>query len=112
MPYSKYKIEYTEYGRLTIERCAQYLADEVGADGSVQAARHFVREIMEACERLAMSAESYALLENSQLREKGLRKIHFRKMRYKMIYHVIESTVFIDAIFHDLQDYEGILVSG
>ena len=43
------------------------------------------------------------------LRGFGFRKIHFQKMHYKAIFHIKDKTVYIDAIFHDLQDYENIL---
>lgn len=35
--------------------------------------------------------------------------IHFKYHRYFMLYRIEDDKVCVDAIYHDLQDYEGIL---
>lgn len=37
----------------------------------------------------------------------GYHRINFLRHRYFMLYRIEENTVFIDDIFHELQDYEN-----
>ena len=34
---------------------------------------------------------------------------HFRKHKYLMVYTVDKDRAYVEGIYHDLQDYEGIL---
>lgn len=44
----------------------------------------------------------------SQLKSDGYRAIHFMRHRYLMLYRIEGATVYVDAIYHQLQDYENI----
>ena len=52
-------------------------------------------------------AESLKLCENPRLQMFGYRRINFLSHRYFMLYRIEEDIVFIDNIFHELQDYEN-----
>ena len=52
-------------------------------------------------------AGSLSLCENQRLRALGYHRINFLRHRYFMLYRIEENTVFIDDIFHELQDYEN-----
>ena len=52
-------------------------------------------------------AESLKLCENPRLQMLGYRRINFLSHRYFMLYRIEEDIVFIDNIFHELQDYEN-----
>ena len=52
-------------------------------------------------------AESLKLCENPRLQMLGYRRINFLSYRYFMLYRIEEDIVFIDNIFHELQDYEN-----
>lgn len=52
-------------------------------------------------------AGSLKLCDNPRLRELGYRRINFLSHRYFMMYRIVDDTVFVDNIFHELQDYEN-----
>lgn len=52
-------------------------------------------------------AGSLPLCSNQKLRELGYRAIAFRSHRYVMLYRISGTTAFVDAIYHQLQDYEN-----
>lgn len=56
---------------------------------------------------LAEVAGSLKLCDNEKLRSLGYRRISFKFHRYFMLYRVEDTTVYIDGIFHELQDFEN-----
>lgn len=60
-----------------------------------------------AIRSLKSVAGSLKLCDNSRLKELGYRRINFHSHRYFMLYRIVENTVFVDHIFHELQDYEN-----
>ena len=57
--------------------------------------------------RFTHVAGSLKLCENPRLRMHGYRRINFLNHRYFMMYRIVENIVFVDNIFHELQDYEN-----
>ena len=55
-------------------------------------------------------AGSLKLCENPKLNEFGYHRINFMKHRYFMLYRIEGITVYIDNIFHELQDYENRMI--
>ena len=41
------------------------------------------------------------------LRSKGYRRLNLDKTKYFLLYRIENSIVFIDGIYHQLQDYEN-----
>ena len=48
-------------------------------------------------------------LDDKILRAKGYRTIHFKKHQYIMVYTIDGNVVYVEGIYHDLQDYENTL---
>lgn len=46
----------------------------------------------------------------SRLKESGYRRINFLSHRYFMMYRIVEDVVYVDNIFHELQDYENKMI--
>ena len=59
----------------------------------------------ETKKRLEKIAGSLKPLENPKMR--GYRKIHFLKHDYVMLYRIENDIVYVDRIYHELQDYEN-----
>ncbi|MDE5718931.1 MAG: type II toxin-antitoxin system RelE/ParE family toxin [Lachnospiraceae bacterium] len=74
-----------------------------------QAAINVVDDFDDTILRLSHIAGSLKLCDDDALRTKGYRTIHFRKHKYLMVYTVNGNRACIEGIYHDLQDYEGIL---
>ena len=57
--------------------------------------------------KLQYVASSLKVCENPRLQSLGYRRINFQQHRYFMLYRVEDTTVYIDGIFHELQDFEN-----
>ena len=74
---------------------------------SEQAAKNVLDDFESTIESLKIVAGSLKLCENPRLNELGYHRINFHSHRYFMLYRIEENTVFVDNIFHELQDYEN-----
>lgn len=74
---------------------------------SEQAARNLLNDFEATKISLSSVAGSLKLCDNPKLKEMGYRRINFLSHRYFMLYRIEDDTVFVDNIFHELQDYEG-----
>ena len=57
-------------------------------------------------ETLRRVAGSLKYCDNPKLRQLEYRRINFLNHRYFILYRIVDSVVFVDNIFHELQDYE------
>lgn len=99
-----YRIVVTVDAQKELERYMEYLIFE---KGNAQAARNVLDDFESTKEILKRVAGSLKLCDHPRLRQLGYRRINFLNHRYFLLYRVIDQVVFIDNIFHDLQDYEN-----
>ena len=71
-----------------------------------QAAQNVLDDFDLTKNHLARVAGSIRLCENPRLRERGYRRLEFQKHNYFMMYRLEGDTAVVDAVFHDLQDFE------
>ena len=71
-----------------------------------QAAKNVWEDALETRDVLSETAGSLKLCENSTLNKLGYRKINFIHHRYVMLYRVEGDVAYVDAIYHQLQDFE------
>ena len=93
-----YKVVVTSDAEKDFDRFIQYLLFE---KKNVQAAQSVLNDFEATKKSLAQVAGSLKLCENPRLQMFGYRRINF------MLYRIEEDIVFIDNIFHELQDYEN-----
>ena len=72
-----------------------------------QAAQNLLNDFEATKISLSNVAGSLKLCDNPKLRELGYRRINFLSHRYFILYRIENDTVFVDSIFHELQDYES-----
>lgn len=72
-----------------------------------QAAYNVWQDALETRNQLSKIAGSLKFCTHPLLRRNGYRAIHFMRHRYVMLYRVEGSTAYVDAIYHQLQDYEN-----
>lgn len=77
-----------------------------------QAAQNVWQDALETREQLSTAAGSLKYCTHPQLKKYGYRSINFKRHRYLMLYRIDEKTVYVDAIYHQLQDYENIFAHG
>ncbi len=76
-----------------------------------QAAYNVWQDAMETRFQLAQAAPSLHLCSHPQLKKNKYRMIPFRRHHYLMLYRIENDTVYVDAIYHQLQDYENIFIN-
>ena len=71
-----------------------------------QAAKSVWEDALGTTERLESIAGSLRYCANSKLRKLGYKPIFFQHHDYVMLFRIEGNKAFVDAIFHQLQDYE------
>ncbi len=71
------------------------------------AAKSLLRDARETQEMLSKVAANLQYCKNPALKRLGYRPINFLAHRYVMIYRVNNKDVYVEAIYHQLQDYEN-----
>lgn len=74
---------------------------------NLQAAENVLNDYDATIESLRHVAGSLKLCDNPRLRQLKYRRINFLNHRYFMLYRIEDNLVFVDNIFHELQDYES-----
>ncbi len=91
----------------TKRRLDMYVFYTVETLGNSQAAKAILEDARDTAKRLSMTADSLKICDNPVLAKYGYRKIRFSKHKFVMLYRIHDSTVIVDGMFHELQDYEG-----
>lgn len=99
-----YKVVVTKGAEEDLERFIQYL---IIKKKSMQAAKNLLNDYDVTIESLKHVAGSLKLCDNPRLRQLEYRRINFLNHRYFMLYRIVNNVVFVDNIFHELQDYEN-----
>lgn len=99
-----YKVVVTRDAEEDLERFIKYLIIE---KESMQAAENVLNDYDATIESLKHVARSLKLCDNPRLRQLEYRRINFLNHRYFMLYRIVDNVVFVDNIFHELQDYEN-----
>lgn len=99
-----YKIVMSKGAEEDIDRFVTYLLFEKKSE---HAARNLINDFEATKINLTNVAESLKLCDNPKLRELGYHRINFLSHRYFMLYRIENDTVYVDNIFHELQDYEN-----
>ncbi len=99
-----YKVIITEDAEEDLDRFVQYLLFEKKNE---QAAGNLLDDFEATVSSLSHVAGSLKVCDNLYLKELGYRRINFLAHKYFMLYRIEDATVFVDNIFHELQDYEN-----
>lgn len=102
-----YKVIITEDAEADMDKFVHYLLFEKKNE---QAAINLIDDFEVTIAILTHAAESLKMCENQHLKELGYRRINFMSHRYFMLYKVETDKVFVDSIFHELQDYENKMI--
>ena len=72
-----------------------------------QAAYNVWQDALETHDQLSKVAGSLKLCTHPQLKKHGYHIIHFMRHRYLMLYRIEGTIAYVDAIYHQPQDYEN-----
>lgn len=93
--------------RLAQRQLAQHVAYIRVHLKNPQAAKAVTEDARETKKALLTVAESLDYCGDPDLRALGYRSIGFRRHRYLFIYEIRDNTIIIEAVYHELQDYEN-----
>lgn len=99
-----YKVVVTMDAEEDLERFINYLVIE---KEGMQAAENVLNDFDATIESLKHVAGSLKLCDNLRLCQLEYRRINFLNHKYFMLYRIVDNVVFVDNIFHELQDYEN-----
>ena len=102
-----YKIFITKDAEEDLDRYVRYLLFEKKNE---QDAGNLLDDFEATKNSLSRVAGSLKVCDNPHLKELGYRRINFLAHRYFMLYRIAEDVVFVDSIFHELQDYENKMI--
>ncbi len=102
-----YKVIITEDAVADMDGFLHYLLFEKKNE---QAAANLIDDFEVTTATLANAAENLKMCENQHLKKFGYRRINFESHRYFMLYRVEGDKVYVDNIFHELQDYENRMI--
>ena len=99
-----YRIVVTKDAEEDLDRYVKYL---IFKKKNMQAAQNLLNDDDATIESLKHVAGSLKLCDNPRLRQLEYRRINFLNHRYFILYRIVDNVVFVDNIFHELQDYEN-----
>ena len=102
-----YKVVVIAEAEEDLNRFIQYL---LFAKQNKHAAKNVLDDFEKTVEKLKHAAGSLKLCDNPRLESLGYHRINFQKHRYFMLYRIENGVVFVDDIFHELQDYENTMI--
>ena len=98
-----YKVVVTAEAEEDLNQFIQYL---LFAKKNKQAAKNVLDDFEDTIKKLKYVASSLNVCDNPRLQSLGYRRINFQQHRYFMLYRIENDVVYVDDIFHELQDYE------
>jgi len=99
-----YKVVVKIDAEADLDRFIKYIISE---KESLQTAENVLNDYDTTIESLRHVAGSLKLCDNLRLRQLKYRRINFLNHRYFMLYRIEDNLVFVDNIFHELQDNEN-----
>lgn len=100
-----YNVIMTSRAEEHLRKTVRYLIIELGNE---QAARSLKQSIQQTLQFLEYGADSLHFLSDPELRKYGYKRITIGKTRYFFVYRIEENNVWIDAMFHEQQDYPNL----
>lgn len=99
-----YNVEISELAEEQYDNILDYLANE---KKNPQAVNGVIDDFDYAVEQLERIPDTFGYCQDVRLREMGFHKLHFRSHKYLFVYRIKGSTVIIEGMYHELQDYEN-----
>ena len=99
-----YRVLITPDAENDLEEFVKYLVID---KKNKQAAENLLKDFELTLENLERVAGSLRYCDNPRLSELGYKKIHFIAHRYFLLFRLEGNKAVVDAVFHELQDYEN-----
>ncbi len=97
-----YNVVLTEFAADQLDDIIEYVAVTLR---NPTAARAILDDVDEAVDQLATMADYFSPCEEPELAEFGYIRFHLKGHRYVLLYRIVAASVYVERIFHELQDY-------
>lgn len=104
-----YKVILSDRALQQLDEFTSYLLFELRNE---EAASALLDDALDAADSLSYVAASLPLCADAELKRRGLRRFLFSKHRYLWLYQIKGDTVFVKAMYHELQDYDNLFKNG
>ena len=99
-----YRIAITERAEELIDSCILYILNQLK---NPTAANHLLDGIESIYDRLEDNPYQFPDSKDPFLSSRGYKEARVPEMDYKMVYRIMENTVYVVGFFHDLEDYSS-----
>lgn len=99
-----YRVFVTDDAKVDLDSYVWYLVTQ---KRNTQAAANLLGDYDATIDELSVVAGSLKYCENEKLKTRGYKRINFKKHSYFMLYRLENDVVYVDHIYHFLQDYEN-----
>ena len=100
-----YKITITDFAFEQLNNITDYIFYNLM---NPDAAERVLDDFENAMDKLRRTAGLFALCEEPELAQHGYRRYHFERHRYILLYRIVGQEIFIDRVYHELQDYQNL----
>ncbi len=102
-----YKVVVLPAAQMRLEKYIAYTKDILK---NKTAAKNIAKDARATKKRLSEKATLFQYCANDELAAMGYRTIRFEHYDFFMVYRIDGKIVYVDDMFHDLQDYESTLL--
>lgn len=100
-----YKVQITDFAWKQLNNIVDYIFYDLKNPG---AADKVLTDFQNAVETLKKSAKTFPSCKELELAKHGYYRYHLKKHKYILLYRINGKQVFIDRIYHELQDYRNL----
>lgn len=100
----QFNVEISELAEEQYNSILDYLAN---VKNNPQAVNGVIDDFDYAIEQLETMPDTFGFCQDKRLRSMGFHKLHFNSHRYLFVYRINGSSVIIEGMYHELQDYEN-----
>ena len=99
-----YRVKVTPDAKADLRKYLSYIINKLK---NPQAAKNVADDFIETKDSLRNLADPLAVPESKKLKDRGLKRINFKRHDYFLLYRVKDSVVEITNMFHGSEDYEN-----
>ena len=103
----QFDVELSELAETQYDNILSYISNVLK---NSQALANVMDDFDDTVGKLEKMADTFSFCKNKRLKEMGLHRIKFAKHRYLFVYRIVNETVIIEGMYHELQDYENSII--
>ncbi len=100
-----YKVILSDLAKRQLDDILFYIYATLGSEVAASCA---LEDAENTVQKLAQVDGSLKICEEPDLAEYGYRKMHFLSHRYFMLYTINGTSIHVDRIYHELEDYKNL----